>query len=344
MASATSTKTQVKELLDAVDYILLDLDGVVYSGRTVIPQVPETLLHFRRQGKHVRFISNTIILSRNDLIGHFEAMGIEGVKPHEIYSAAYASALYVQEEFADPEDHLVHANVFVLGPVGLHDEVQAVLAPGFSTYGSELNSVPYTPDMVARAWDEPLLPHPSKAAKKDDESEGMALSSLKPVAVVVGVDYGMNMTELACAVALLQSTDARFVATNPDPADPAGPRRLLLPSSGAIVSAVKTAVGREPDVLCGKPSATMGELLFEKEAQEGRKVDPQRALMVGDRLMTDIQFGKKVGVRTALALSGAQKLRDLEALAKTDAKDELPDYVIDSLADFLPESSSSASP
>lgn len=336
MASALSTKADVKALLDSVDYILLDLDGVVYAGRTVIPRIPETLDYFRSCGKHVRFISNTIILSRNDLIGHFKSMGIEGVAPHEIYSAAYASALYVQEEFADKSDQLVHANVFVLGPVGLHDEVQAVLAPGFCTYGSELNHVPYTPDLVARAWSEPLLPLPAKSQNCESDCQ-MALSELKPVAVVVGVDYGMNMTELACAVALLQSTSARFVATNPDPADPAGPQRLLLPSSGAIVSAVATAVGRQPDVLCGKPSPTMGQLLFEKETQEGRSVDPQRALMVGDRLMTDIQFGKKVGVKTALALSGAQKLRDLEALAGTEAKGELPDYVIDSLADFLPE-------
>lgn len=364
MSSTVSTPEQVKELLDSLDYFLLDLDGVVYSGNTVIPQIPETLAYLREAGKHVRFISNTILLSREDLIGHFRSMGIEGVKPHEIYSAGYACALYVQEQFADAEDQLVHRNVFVVGPKGIRDEIQGVLAPGFTTYGSELNGVAYSPDMVARAWEEALLPAPAGDAGGDARSESgdsqsdamgsssvsgsgssgskakktISLSELNPVAVVVGVDYGMNMTEMACAAALLQLTDARFVATNPDPADPAGPKRLLLPSSGAIVSAVETAVGRAPDVLCGKPSPTMGHLLFEKEEQAGRRVDPQRALMVGDRLMTDICFGKKIGARTALALSGAQKLLHLEELVKREAKDELPDFVIESLAAFLPES------
>jgi 4-nitrophenyl phosphatase len=344
MASTVATESQVKELLDSVDYILLDLDGVVYSGQTVIPQVPETLRYLRESGKHVRFISNTIILNRENLTVHLRAMGIDGVEPHEIYSAGYASALYVQEQFADAHDHLVHRNVFVVGPKGLHDEVQAVLAPGYVTYGPELNSVTYSPDMVARAWQEALLPVPKKwtdpTSHKDTSSEKkmISLAELDPVAVVVGVDYGLNMTQMACATALLQLTDARFVATNPDPADPAGPQRLLMPSSGSIVAAVKTAVGREPDVLCGKPSPTMGHLLFEKEEQDGRKVDPQRSLMVGDRLMTDICFGKKIGARTALSLSGAQKLADLEKLAQNGAKDELPDCVIESLAAFLPAS------
>lgn len=333
MASTVSSRDQVRALLESVDYFLLDLDGVVYSGKTVIPQVPETLQYLRESGKHIRFISNTIILKREDLVGHLQSMGIEGVKPHEIYSAGYATALYLQEQFADEKDRLVHRNVFVMGPKGLHDEVQAVLAPGFSTYGAELNSVSYTPDMVARAWQEAFLPAPSHAGNKE---RPISLADLDPVAVVVGVDYGMNMTELACAVALLQLTEARFVATNPDPADPAGPQRLLLPSSGSIVAAVKTAVGREPDVLCGKPSPTMGLLLLAKEEQEGRWVDPRRALMVGDRLMTDICFGKKIGVRTALALSGAQKLVHLEELGRKGATNELPDFVIESLADFLP--------
>ncbi|KAG5495972.1 hypothetical protein JIQ42_02854 [Leishmania sp. Namibia] len=124
----------------------------------------------------------------------------------------------------------------------------------------------------------------------------------------------MSMTELAAAVALLQGTGALFVATNPDPADPVGANHFLLPSSGAILAAVATAIGRQPDVLCGKPSSTMGHLLMEKEAQDGKVVLPHRALMVGDRLMTDIQFGKGIGARTAVVLSGAEKLTRVEEL------------------------------
>ncbi|KPA74392.1 putative p-nitrophenylphosphatase [Leptomonas pyrrhocoris] len=344
MAVTLSTNAQVADLLDDVDYFLLDLDGVVLLGDSVIPHIPETLRHLRESGKQIRFISNTILLEREGLMRHLHAAGIAGVAMHEIYTAAYTCALYLQENFAQREDHLIHRNVFVLGPSGLNNEVQSMLAAGYSTYGPELTSIPYSPDLVARAWTEPLLPLPSHTDENNHphplKKTKISLKELDPVAVVVGVDYNMNMTEMACAVALLQCTTARFVATNPDPADPAGARLLLLPSSGAIVAAVQTAVGRAPDVLCGKPSPTMGLLLMEKEAQEGRRVDPQRAVMVGDRLMTDICFGKKIGVRTALALSGTQKLRDLTELMERGATDELPDYVIESLAVFLPKSSS----
>ncbi|KAG5495973.1 hypothetical protein JIQ42_02855 [Leishmania sp. Namibia] len=331
MSSSLATPAELKELLDSIDYVLVDLDGVVWTGETVISRIPEALDHIRSFGKNLRFMSNTLILQRRDLVEKFESLGIRGVCPNEIYSAAYSSALCVQGKFGSPEDNLVHGNVFVMGPIGLHNEVQAVLAPGFSTYGLELNSVAYSPDLVAEAWTEPMLPAPRYAAHQTK----ISLQGLEPVAVVVGVDYAMSMTELAAAVALLQGTGALFVATNPDPADPVGANHFLLPSSGAILAAVATAIGRQPDVLCGKPSSTMGRLLMEKEAQDGKVVLPHRALMVGDRLMTDIQFGKGIGARTALVLSGAEKLTRVEELAGEGKAQELPDFVLNSLADFL---------
>ncbi|GET91240.1 P-nitrophenylphosphatase, putative [Leishmania tarentolae] len=331
MASSLTSPAELKELLDSVDYILVDLDGVVWTGEAVISRIPEALDHIRALGKRLRFISNTLILQRCDLVKKFESLGIRGVLPQDIYTAAYISALCIRGKFSSPEDRRVHANVFVMGPIGLHNEVQAVLAPDFSTYGLELNSVAYSPDLVAKSWSEPILPAPRYAGHK----QTISLQDLRPVAVVIGVDYAMSMTELAAAVALLQGTEALFVATNPDPADPVGSQRFLLPSSGAILAAVTTAIGRHPDVMCGKPSATMGHLLIEKEAQDGKAVVPHRALMVGDRLMTDVGFGKVIGARTALVLSGAEKLTRVEQLAGEGNTQELPDYVLNSLADFL---------
>ncbi|KAG5471454.1 hypothetical protein LSCM1_01543 [Leishmania martiniquensis] len=331
MASSLATPAELKELLDAIDYILVDLDGVVWSGETVIARIPEALDHIRSFGKNLRFMSNTLILQRCHLAKKLESLGIRGVCPSEIYTAAYTSALCIQGKFGSPEDGLVQGNVFVMGPIGLRNEIQAVLAPGFSTYGLELNSVAYSPDLVAEAWTEPILPAPRNAGHQ----QKISLKGLEPVAVVVGVDYSMGMTELSAAVALLQGTEALFVATNPDPADPVGVNHILLPSSGAILAAVTTAIGRQPDVLCGKPSPTMGRLLLEKEAQDGRVVLPRRALMVGDRLMTDIQFGKGIGARTALVLSGAEKLTRVEELPGQGKAHELPDFVLNSLADFL---------
>jgi 4-nitrophenyl phosphatase len=61
------------------------------------------------------------------------------------------------------------------------------------------------------------------------------------------------------------------------------------------------------------------------------KFDPKRTIMVGDRLATDILFGKRGGVSTLLVLTGSTKLEDLEGLPVG----EEPDYVSSSVGDIL---------
>ena len=123
---------------------------------------------------------------------------------------------------------------------------------------------------------------------EEDESVG---------AVVVGSDSKFTFAKLAYASLMIQR-GAIFVATNPDAGDLLGPG--LYPGAGALASAVATASGVEPAMYCGKPSAFMLNLLSEHGA-----VDLSRTLVVGDRLDTDIAFGKAGGAAlTALVLTG----------------------------------------
>ncbi|KPA74387.1 putative p-nitrophenylphosphatase [Leptomonas pyrrhocoris] len=338
MPVSVASSSAVVDLCSAVEYLLLDIDGVVWSGDAVLPRIPEALEYLRAQHKQIRFISNNLIYSRGAIARQFAHRGIRGVTTEEIYTVAYASALYLRERFAQTEDGLVHGNVLIVGGPGIHDEVRAVLAPGYTTYGAELRDVPYRPDTVAAAMESPLLPPPDDPRVAElYKGRRVSLSEMNFVAVAVGLDFELNMTKLACAAAVLQSnSNAVFVGTNPDPSDPAGANHVLLPASGAVLAAVTTAIGHAPDVMCGKPSPTLGHLLLEREARDGHRVDPRRMVMIGDRLMTDIQFGKGIGAQTALVLSGAQKLEDVEALEANGAVDELPDLVLNSLADFLP--------
>jgi hypothetical protein len=57
-----------------------------------------------------------------------------------------------------------------------------------------------------------------------------------------------------------------------------------------------------------------------------------------DRLATDTHFCKGIGARTALVLSGAQKLADLEEMQTQGAMENSPDLLLQSLADLLPTS------
>lgn len=130
------------------------------------------------------------------------------------------------------------------------------------------------------------------------------------VAVVsMDPDFGLDDVHRAAQVA----RDGAFVATNRDPTLPS--REEPRPGTGAIIAAVAAAVGRDPDVICGKPGeATVAHLA-------DRLDDPERALLVGDRLATDVSTGAALGARTGLVLSGACDRDDV-----ADAENR-PDHV-----------------
>jgi len=58
--------------------------------------------------------------------------------------------------------------------------------------------------------------------------------------------------------------------------------------------------------------------------------DPARTIMIGDRLDTDIQFGKNGGIATLLVMTGVTNETNLSN-APTESK---PDYVVESLGDL----------
>jgi HAD superfamily hydrolase (TIGR01450 family) len=114
-----------------------------------------------------------------------------------------------------------------------------------------------------------------------------------PDAVVVGLSRTFDYD--ACDVAAQHlRAGARFIATNTDPTlpTPDGPR----PGAGAVVAAIATASGREPEV-AGKPERAMVELVTSR-------VRP--GALVGDRATTDGRFAEALGVPFAHVASGVE--------------------------------------
>ncbi|KEG09062.1 P-nitrophenylphosphatase [Trypanosoma grayi] len=351
------TAKHAEELLASVKYILLDIDGVVWAGPHVFPKIPETLRCLRSCGKQIRFLTNNASVSRAGIVRQFHQRGIEGVQEHEVYNSAFAAALRLQALFAtDKHDasvkRLVERNVFVLGDVGLHEELRRVLAPGYITYGLELNDPEkcggYNLPAVASAWRERTLPAPHQQPFTPDGATepggSISLADLAPAAVVVGLDLHFNILKLACASLCLQGSrtksgdnttshaGAYFIATNEDPQIPVGVDGSLLPGAGGMVCALSTVSGRTPAVVCGKPHVDMAKALFEAEGI----TDPRECLMVGDRLTTDIAFGNAAGCRTMLVLSGAETLDDVARAERSGNVDMLPEFIAPSLTVFLP--------
>lgn len=119
--------------------------------------------------------------------------------------------------------------------------------------------------------------------------------------VLLGWDRSVTYDKLKRASVLVQR-GARLVATNGDPSYPA-PGGELWPGAGALLAAVETTTGVRAEV-AGKPHVPLFE---EAVARAGSR----RALVVGDRLDTDVRGAAGAGLDAALVLTGAARPADL---------------------------------
>jgi 4-nitrophenyl phosphatase len=141
-------------------------------------------------------------------------------------------------------------------------------------------------------------------------------------AVVVGFHRDFDFDGLARASQAVRE-GARFVATNLDATYPIPGG--LLPGAGAIVAAVATASGREPEV-AGKPHAPAAAMVHRRLGQYG--------VMVGDRPTTDGAFAKRLGWPFGLVLSGVASRHP--GPGEEPVPDPPPPFVADDLAGLVP--------
>jgi len=120
--------------------------------------------------------------------------------------------------------------------------------------------------------------------------------------VVVGIDRAIDYAAIADALRALRA-GARLLATNHDPTFP-GPDGPL-PGAGALVGALE-GMGFPAEVIVGKPSPIAFRVALDRLG-----VDPSSALMIGDRLETDILGATDAGLDSALVLTGVTSREDL---------------------------------
>lgn len=139
--------------------------------------------------------------------------------------------------------------------------------------------------------------------------------------VVASFDRTFTYHKLQVAFDAIRA-GARLVATNPDrfcPVPGGGE-----PDAAAIIAAIEACTNTRCEVNVGKPSPIMARTV---SAMVG--LPPERCLMVGDRLATDIAMGAGAGMDTALVLTGDSTRADLPTAPAQ------PTYVIDGLLELL---------
>lgn len=140
-----------------------------------------------------------------------------------------------------------------------------------------------------------------------------------PDAVIQGFEPTLGWKDLAEA-AYAVAGGALWVATNTDMSIPQA--RGIAPGNGSLVAAVSAATGKVP-IVAGKPEAQ----LFRTAASH---LGVENALVVGDRLDTDILGGNRAGMATALVLTGV----DTAASALAAVTDQRPTYLLGELEEL----------
>ncbi len=100
--------------------------------------------------------------------------------------------------------------------------------------------------------------------------------------------------------------------------------------TGSITASVKKASGVEPLVF-GKPGKPTWDFIQEKYGAHA-----ETTVMVGDRLDTDIQFGKQFGMHTACVMTGVTDDALVKSVREDPAKEALlaPEMVFPSVQEM----------
>ena len=150
---------------------------------------------------------------------------------------------------------------------------------------------------------------------------GYVITEIDPDYVVLGETNTYNYDIIKKAVRMIRS-GARFIATNPDPNGPG--EGGIVPGAGAMAALIERASGMAP-LFVGKPNPLMIRM-----ALNYLDAHSEEAVMIGDRMDTDILAGVSSGLETILVLTGVTKVEDVTRFPYR------PNRVVDSIADIIP--------
>ncbi|WP_339226093.1 HAD-IIA family hydrolase [Oceanobacillus sp. FSL K6-2867] len=143
----------------------------------------------------------------------------------------------------------------------------------------------------------------------------------KATHILVGHDRNFSYDKIQHAMnAIYQG--AKLIVINPDPFCPVPDG--YIPDTMSFAKAIEVAGGRAIDQIIGKPTPFYADRLLELS-----ETNPDRILIVGDRLETDIMLGQAHGFATCLVLTGVASKQDTQqSIIK-------PDYMIESLSELF---------
>ena len=295
-----NSSTVGSAVVEAHDTFIFDMDGVLFVGANRIARSHQCFAKLLSLNKRVFFITNNSTKSRDAYVKKLSGMGFDGIEKDMILTSGYATALYLQS-------------------IGFKRKVYSVAGDGLSEELSLLGIEHEGNFAHAKAHLDRL--------EVDDATRITVDPSVG--AVVTGFNSFANYHTLSYAQLALQNPDVLFLATNDDRLTPQGKQKVLLPGGGMWMAALEYVTGRKATVV-GKPTVFMLDVLFKAHPELSR----ERAIMIGDRLDTDILFGLRGGLSTMLVLSGCTS----EAQMREADREKQPHYFapsVEIIADYV---------
>ena len=120
--------------------------------------------------------------------------------------------------------------------------------------------------------------------------------------VAIAFDRTFSYAKLNTALQAVKR-GARLIATNSDRTCPVEGGEI--PDCAGMIAAVEAVTDTKVEVVVGKPSPIILEV-----GLAALGVSADEAVMVGDRIETDIAMGRRSGLHTILVLSGVTRADD----------------------------------
>ncbi len=245
---------QKLEKIKKIKCFLLDMDGTINLGNTLIPGMDIFFQKLICSGRDFYLVTNNSSKGHEHYVEKMGRMGIEVTRENVLISSD-AFVYYMQQ--IKPS-----ARLYVLGTEELKKTI--------STAGFKITTT---------------------------LEEGADF-------VVVGFDMSLNYENLTIACRLIDR-GVPYVATHPDVRCPIENGEFI-PDCGAMIEMIKTATGKAPQQILGKPYHYMIDVITAKAGYKREEI-----AMVGDRLSTDIAFGLNNDVLSILVLTGEATLEDV---------------------------------
>jgi NagD protein len=156
-------------------------------------------------------------------------------------------------------------------------------------------------------------------------SIGYTINNVNPDYVVVGDTNGYNFQSIQLAVNLVLK-GARLIGTNPDVSGPV--ENGIAPSTKALIAPIEIATGKKA-YFVGKPNPLMMRIALKKLG-----VKREEAIVIGDRMDTDVRCGLESEIDTLLVLSGITDRNEIDNFPYR------PRYILDGVASLITDQES----